>query len=110
MEPVSAGGAAAAAAVICTDGSIACIIVNGLTGPGGLIILVAIVLYGAYLILVKHVLPQQEKHISHLLESAKEDRATFKEAFALIGTKLDKVTDRLEELEDKVAVVFHRKE
>jgi hypothetical protein len=83
--------------------------ISALAQPGGLIVLVALVLYGAYNIMVKHVLPMQEKHISSLLQDAADDRELFKSAFAAVGLKLEKVTDRLEHLEDKVTVLFQSK-
>ena len=83
--------------------------ITALAQPGGLIVLVALVLYGAYNIMVKHVLPMQERHINSLLKDAADDRELFKEAFAAVGLKLEKVTDRLEHLEDKVTILFKAK-
>jgi len=83
--------------------------ITALAQPGGLIVLVALVLWGAYNIMVKHVLPMQERHINSLLKDAADDRELFKDAFSAVGLKLEKVTDRLEHLEDKVTILFKAK-
>jgi tryptophan 2,3-dioxygenase len=98
MDPVTAGAGVAVAA----EAGVVTQLLVALAGPGGLVVLVAIVLFGAYMVLVKHVLPMQREGISSLLQSAKEDRAAFKESFTLITEQLNKVANRLVELEDKV--------
>lgn len=78
-------------------------------GPFGALATMAVVLYGIYSLVVKHLLPLAthglDRHLSQIdqmLEQHKQDRELYRESILFITQRLDKVEDDVSYIKGKI--------
>jgi|ETNvirenome_6_85_1030632.scaffolds.fasta_scaffold00628_22 hypothetical protein len=78
------------------------IILQSLTGPGGALVVFALLFYGSYLIITKHLIPMAKQYIESIesrwreqMNEHIEDRNAYKTSIRRIDRRFDTVEDKL---------------
>jgi len=87
-------------------------ILTALTGPFGAVVALALIVYGVYKILDKHILPQQRSAWDRVLEEHKADRVAWQEALkdhkedrSAFLTAITAVSNQIMGIKDDIAEV-----
>ena len=73
-------------------------ILSAVAGPASGVVVALICLFGFGYFMVKHMLPQQQAMIDDFVRESRANRKVFVDAVEIMGRRLDKVEDNVEEI------------
>jgi len=73
-------------------------ILSAVAGPASGVVVALLCLFGFGYFMVKHMLPQQQAMIDDFVRESRANRKVFVDAVEIMGRRLDKVEDNVEEI------------
>ena len=73
-------------------------ILSAVAGPASGVVVALLCLFGFGYFMVKHMLPQQQNIIDDFVKESRANRKVFVDAVEIMGRRLDKVEDNVEEI------------
>jgi hypothetical protein len=73
------------------------LLVSAVAGPASGVVVALLCLFGFGYFMVKHMLPQQQNIIDDFVKESRANRKVFVDAVEIMGRRLDKVEDNVEE-------------
>lgn len=73
-------------------------ILSAVAGPASGVVVALLCLFGFGYFMVKHMLPQQQNMIDDFVKESRANRKVFVDAVEIMGRRLDKVEDNVEEI------------
>jgi len=73
-------------------------ILSAVAGPASGVVVALLCLFGFGYFMVKHMLPQQQAMIDDFVKESRANRKVFVDAVEIMGRRLDKVEDNVEEI------------
>ena len=73
-------------------------ILSAVAGPASGVVVAMLCLFGFGYFMVKHMLPQQQNIIDDFVKESRANRKVFVDAVEIMGRRLDKVEDNVEEI------------
>jgi hypothetical protein len=80
------------------DAATLSMILSAVAGPASGVVVALICLFGFGYFMVKHMLPQQQNMIDDFVKESRANRKVFVDAVEIMGRRLDKVEDNVEEI------------
>ena len=74
------------------------LILSAVAGPASGVVVALLCLFGFGYFMVKHMLPQQQAMIDDFVKESRANRKVFVDAVEIMGRRLDKVEDNVEEI------------
>ncbi len=74
------------------------LILSAVAGPASGVVVALICLFGFGYFMVKHMLPQQQNMIDDFVKESRANRKVFVDAVEIMGRRLDKVEDSVDEI------------
>ena len=74
------------------------LLVSAVAGPASGVVVALLCLFGFGYFMVKHMLPQQQNIIDDFVKESRANRKVFVDAVEIMGRRLDKVEDNVEEI------------
>ena len=73
-------------------------LLSAVAGPASGVVVALLCLFGFGYFMVKHMLPQQQAMIDDFVKESRANRKVFVDAVEIMGRRLDKVEDNVEEI------------
>ncbi len=73
-------------------------LLSAVAGPASGVVVALLCLFGFGYFMVKHMLPQQQNMIDDFVKESRANRKVFVDAVEIMGRRLDKVEDNVEEI------------
>jgi hypothetical protein len=73
-------------------------LLSAVAGPASGVVVALLCLFGFGYFMVKHMLPQQQAMIDDFVRESRANRKVFVDAVEIMGRRLDKVEDNVEEI------------
>ena len=73
-------------------------ILSAVAGPASGVVVALLCLFGFGYFMVRHMLPQQQNMIDDFVKESRANRKVFVDAVEIMGRRLDKVEDNVEEI------------
>jgi hypothetical protein len=73
-------------------------ILSAVAGPASGVVVALLCLFGFGYFMVKHMLPQQQNMIDDFVRESRANRKVFVDAVEIMGRRLDKVEDSVDEI------------
>jgi hypothetical protein len=80
------------------DAATLSMILSAVAGPASGVVVALLCLFGFGYFMVKHMLPQQQNMIDDFVKESRANRKVFVDAVEIMGRRLDKVEDNVEEI------------
>jgi uncharacterized membrane protein len=80
------------------DAATLSLLVSAVSGPASGIFVALLCLFGFGYFMVKHMLPQQQNMIDDFVKESRANRKVFVDAVEIMGRRLDKVEDSVDEI------------
>ena len=80
------------------DAATISMILSAVAGPASGVVVAMLCLFGFGYFMVKHMLPQQQNIIDDFVKESRANRKVFVDAVEIMGRRLDKVEDNVEEI------------
>ena len=80
------------------DAATISMIFSAVAGPASGVVVALLCLFGFGYFMVKHMLPQQQNIIDDFVKESRANRKVFVDAVEIMGRRLDKVEDNVEEI------------
>jgi hypothetical protein len=80
------------------DAATLSMILSAVSGPASGVVVALLCLFGFGYFMVKHMLPQQQNMIDDFVKESRANRKVFVDAVEIMGRRLDKVEDNVEEI------------
>jgi len=80
------------------DSATLTLILSAVAGPASGVVVALLCLFGFGWFMVKHMLPQQQNMIDDFVKESRANRKVFVDAVEIMGRRLDKVEDNVEEI------------
>jgi len=80
------------------DAATISMILSAVAGPASGVVVALLCLFGFGYFMVKHMLPQQQNIIDDFVKESRANRKVFVDAVEIMGRRLDKVEDNVEEI------------
>jgi hypothetical protein len=80
------------------DAATLSMILSAVAGPASGVVVALLCLFGFGYFMVKYMLPQQQNMIDDFVKESRANRKVFVDAVEIMGRRLDKVEDNVEEI------------
>jgi hypothetical protein len=80
------------------DAATLSMLLSAVAGPASGVVVALLCLFGFGYFMVKHMLPQQQNMIDDFVKESRANRKVFVDAVEIMGRRLDKVEDNVEEI------------
>jgi len=90
------------------EAKLAELLLNAVAGPAAATVVALICMIGFGWFMIKHLLPRQDKFIDDFVKESRANRKVFVDAVEIMGRRLDKVEDNLEDIHKDITDIRNR--